>query len=156
MRVTFAGAVMLCLLGAGVTAPSRAQDRGTVELSRSAIQTRRQEIVTRLMSLDEGQSQAFFPVYREYRGEMEKVNDQLVKLLADYDRDRREISDAQALEMVKSYMKYEQARLDVQRKYLGRFQKVLPAKKVARFFQVENKLDAVVNYELAGNVPIID
>jgi hypothetical protein len=42
----------------------------------------------------------------------------------------------------------------VRQKHVKIFKKLLPPVKVARFFQLENKLDAVVNYELAQSIPL--
>ena len=57
--------------------------------------------------------------------------------------------------MIKEFMSIRQAELDVTRKYLKRFQKILPPNKVARFFQLENKLDAVIDFELASEIPLV-
>jgi len=67
----------------------------------------------------------------------------------------QEINDEIAQAMLKEFISIRQAELDVTRKYLKRFQKILPAKKVARFIQLENKLDTVIDFELASEIPLV-
>lgn len=129
---------------------------GYIELTRSAIRTDRQGIIYEAMDLTEQESKEFWPLYREYQNEVQKVNDKLVALTTDYLKTYGNLSDEQAQQMLKDFLKYQQARLDLQKKYVKRFNKVLPARKVARYFQLENKMDAVINFDLAGAVPLAE
>ena len=126
-----------------------------IELTRSVIQTQRQAIVTAAMQLSGDESESFWPLYREYREAMRKVDNRSVKLITDYSENLDIMSDEIAQEMLKEFIGIRQGELDVTRKYLKRFQKILPATKVARFFQLENKLDAVIDFELASEVPLV-
>jgi hypothetical protein len=60
-----------------------------------------------------------------------------------------------AEKLLNDYLSIEKARLDVKAKYIPRFRKVMPPKKVARFFQVDNKLDALINADLASQIPLV-
>jgi len=146
----------LCLVMALLAMVSPAQEiNDEIELTRSIIQTQRQAIVTAAMQLSGQESEAFWPLYREYREAMRKIDDRSVKLITDYSESFDIMSDEMAQEMLKEFMGIRQGELDVTRKYLKRFQKILPATKVARFFQLENKLDAVIDFELAAEVPLV-
>jgi hypothetical protein len=125
-----------------------------IELTRAAIQVRRQAIVTAAMDLEPGEAQAFWPLYREYRSDMAKVNDRYVKLLVTYAESYDALSDQLAAKILRQYLDIERGRTAVKAKYVPRFEKVLPARKVMRFFQADNKLDALVNAELAAEVPL--
>lgn len=140
------------------TAPGNNTDvaGGYIELTRSAIRINRQGIIYEAMDLTEQESKEFWPLYREYQNEVQKVNDKLVALTTDYLKTYGNLSDEQAQQMLKDFLKYQQARLDLQKKYVERFNKVLPARKVARYFQLENKMDAVINFDLAGAVPLAE
>lgn len=126
-----------------------------IELTRSIIQTQRQAIVTAAMQLTGDESQAFWPLYHEYRSAVRKVDDRTVALITGYSENFDTMTDELAQAMVKEFMAIRQAELDVTKKYLKRFQKILPASKVARFFQLENKLDTVIDYELASEIPLV-
>lgn len=126
-----------------------------IELTRAIIQAERQTIVTRAMDLTAAEAQAFWPIYREYRLEMIKVGDRLLALITTYAQNYRGLSDEMAGKLLTDYLGIEKARLQVKNKYLPRFQKVLPPKKVARYYQVENKLDVIIQAELAEDIPLV-
>ena len=125
-----------------------------IALTRAAIQTRRQAIVTAAMDLTAPESEKFWPLYREFRTDMAKVDDRLVDLIIVYAGNYNSMTDETAAKLLNDYLDIERARLDVKDRYVPRFMSVLPASKVARFFQVDNKLDKKIQAELAAEVPL--
>ena len=125
-----------------------------IALTRASIQLRRQAIVTSVMDLTPKESEAFWPLYREYRVEMAKVGDRMSKLLVQYSEQYDGLTDAQASQIMKDWISVEKARMGVKDKYVSRFKKILPARKVMRFFQADNKLDAMLMAQLASVVPL--
>jgi len=141
----------------GASAPQESDQEdltSDIALTRASIQLRRQAIVTSVMDLTPTESQAFWPMYRDYRIEMAKVGDRVSKLLVDYSAQYDTLTDDQAKKIMKDWLSIEKAKMDVKGKYISRFQKILPARKVMRFFQADNKLDAVLNAQLASIVPL--
>jgi hypothetical protein len=61
-----------------------------------------------------------------------------------------------ALQLMESYLAAEAERIQVRRTYLAEFKKILPGRTVARFYQIENKMDAVLRYDLAATIPVVD
>jgi hypothetical protein len=147
-------ALVIALLTTLGAASAAAQARGDIELTRQQIQTERQAIVAKNLPLTEQQSAAFWPLYREYRGALAPLGDRYVALLTDYAGKYGSLTDPDADAMLKESMAIQNEKMKVQSKYVDRFRKVLPAKSVARFYQIENKLDAIVNYDLASEVPL--
>lgn len=125
-----------------------------IELTRAAIQLRRQALVTAAMDLGVKEAEVFWPLYRDYRMEMLKVSDRFVTLLTSYLESYDSLTDQQANKLLDDYVGIEKARTGVKSKYLSKFRKVLPGRKVARFFQIDNKLDAVINADLATSIPL--
>jgi hypothetical protein len=125
-----------------------------IELTRAAIQVRRQAIVTAAMDLEPREAEGFWSLYRQYRLDMQKVNDRYVKLLLAYAEHHDSLSDAMAAQILKEYLGIERDRTGIKARYLDRFGKVMPPRKVMRFFQVDNKLDAFINAELATQIPL--
>ena len=125
-----------------------------LELTRASIQLRRQAIVTAVMDLTPKEAEAFWPLYREYRLEMGKVGDRGSKLLVQYSEHYDTLTDAQANKIMNEWLGIEKAKTGVKSKYVSRFQKIMPARKVMRFFQADNKLDAMLLAELASVVPL--
>jgi hypothetical protein len=141
--------------GAVFSAPAAAQVRSEIELTRQQIQTERQALVTAVMQLTDEQAKAFWPVYREYRAELAPIGDRQVELIMGYADKYGSVDDDYAQKMLEEHLNIQQAKLEVLRKYVPRFLAVLPAVKVARFYQLENKLDAVVAFDLAASIPVL-
>lgn len=161
--------VALCLVVLGIlpglaraqqTTPSPAAETTAevmedIHLTRAAIQAERQAIVTGAMDLTPEEMETFWPVYREYRLEAAKIGDRVTALILRYAAASDELTDATADKLVSDFVKIEQARANLKAKFLPKFKKVLPAKKVARFYQVENKLDVMILNEMAENIPLL-
>jgi len=107
------------------------------------------------MNLTKAESEVFWPLYREFQMELQKINDQRVNLIMDYAKNYERLSDDKADSIIKEYMDFQNAQLKLKKQYLKKFNKILPSKKVARFYQLENKIDAVINYELAAEIPLV-
>ena len=85
---------------------------------------------------------------------MAKVGDRVSKLLVQYSDQYDTLTDAQADQIMKEWLSIENAKNDIKKKYVSRFKKILPSRKVMRFFQADNKLDAMLNAKLASVVPL--
>ena len=126
-----------------------------IQLTRGAIQAERQAIVTKAMDLTPEEMQGFWPLYRQYRLEAAKVGDRIIALITSYAENYEGLTDAAADKLLKEFVGIEKARASLKEKYLPKFKKVLPARKVARFYQLENKLDVTVLNEMAENIPLV-
>lgn len=141
-------------LGLILTTPALAQTATDIQLTRAEIQKARQEIVAAGMQLTEDEALVFWPAYRDYRVEMARVGDRLVKVITEFAASNATLNDEQATRLLDEYLDIRSKDLSVKKKYVGVFRKLLPAPKVTRFFQLENKLDAVVQYELGAEIPL--
>ncbi len=141
----------------GISVAAQAQNvTDAVELTKQAAETQRQAVVTKAMQFTESQSEAFWPVYRQYRDEMVQQLDRLITLARDYAENMDNLSDVQAAHILDQYLDIEKKSNKVKTKYVKRFRKVLPEKKVTRFYQIDNKLDAVVRFDAARTVPLVE
>lgn len=151
MRIALTTIAGLLLLAPAVAA----QDQGKVEAARLAIETERTAVVTANLPLTDAEAQAFWPIQREYRAEVRQLNDRTLALLKEFGASYGTATDKQASDMLKQQLKIEEDRVKLWKKYQGRFEKVLPPKKVARYYQIENKMDAAVAYEMADAIPLV-
>jgi hypothetical protein len=149
-----AGTALGLILLAGVAAPAFAQPATDIALTRAKIQTERQAILAGAMKLTEDEGLAFWPAYRDYRMDMARLGDRLVKVITEFTASNATLTDEQSTRLLNEYLDIKAKDVAVKKKYVGVFRKLLPAPKVARFFQLENKLDAIVNFELAGAIPL--
>jgi hypothetical protein len=122
---------------------------------RADIAANRQAVVAANLGLTDAEGQAFWPLYREYRHTMAGVTDRLQKLIQDYARIYESPTTEQATAMVDEMIAIQQQELKVRTSYLPKFRKVLPEIKVARFLQIENKIDAIIKLQLADAIPLI-
>ena len=150
------------VVGLAVYIPAFAQGsmdthKEEIELTRAAIKVKKKQIVARNMNLTSMEKDKFWEVYREYQDKMNSVNNRRVKLITDYADSvkNRNLTDEKSLEMLNEYLSYERMRLITKQSFVDKFKKVLPSRKVARFFQIENKLEAIINFDLARQIPLM-
>jgi hypothetical protein len=65
------------------------------------------------------------------------------------------MTDDGAKKLTAEFVAIEKAEAAMKESYVPKLSKVLPAKKVARYMQIENKIRALVKYELAGEIPLV-
>ena len=149
--------VMAILLAVFVASPVLAGEvRDNIALTQSIIEVERKMIVANNLSLTDEQSKAFWPVYDEYWAEMKKVADRDVALISDFAKNYvyEGLTNQKADDMLKEWTSIKQHELKLQNKYMKKFRKVLPEKKVLRYFQIENKLNLLIDSELSANIPL--
>jgi hypothetical protein len=134
-----------------------AQDKpaDNMEVMREKLRADKKAVVAAVLELTEGEAKAFWPVYNAYQSDMVAHYDRVLKLLESYAKAYDSMTDAVATSLVKQFLTLERDHVGILTSYLPRFQKVLPPKKVARLYQVENKARALVNYELARGIPFV-
>ena len=123
-----------------------------IALTREVIQVKRKAIVASNLGLTDYESKAFWPVYEEYWSERKKLADRHITLLSDFAKNYvyESLTNKRAEEMLKEWLSVEQQKVKLQKKYI----KAIPEKKVLRYFQIENKLDLVIDTELSSQVPL--
>jgi hypothetical protein len=135
--------------------PSFAELNTAVEEARAIIQSERRQLITQGLALSTEESKAFWPVYDRYMTDMKSAGDLRVKVITDYAANYENLTDATARQLIADSLKYQEKVLKVRKGYLGKFRKAIPEIKVARFYQIENKLDALTNFVLADQIPLI-
>lgn len=147
------------LIGLVIPGPAGAEDNpnlnDTIELVRSLYQTDRQAFVAGALELTETESNGFWPLYRSYRTEMEKIGDGLVKLVLEYADAYPNVSEEQATKLLKQYLALEKQLAGTRARYLKKAGKKLPAVKALRWAQLENRMDLALRLQLASAVPVV-
>ena len=129
-----------------------------ISLTRAALETQRKAVIIQSVQLTAEEDSAFWPVYNDYRTAMQKVGDKRVAVIGDYADAYRNsaLSDKAAGKLLDRYMNVLQDQIKVKKKFVHKFKKVLSAKKVARFYQVDNRLDLLLNMQIANGVPLVE
>lgn len=126
--------------------------------ARALLQEGRREIIADELRMSDQEAAAFWPVYDAYHSSVMAVRDRQAGIIGDYLKRYRagEVSEDYAEELLDQGLDIKQDLLKVQRRYLKRFQKALPIRKVVRFYQLESKMDAQIDAQLAVAIPLMD
>lgn len=134
---------------------SASEAEAQIEAARKALKADRQATVAQELKLTEAEGGAFWPVYHQYRAEMDKVGDGIKYLVIEYANLYPTVPEVRAKAMLKQLSDLEQKAASVRATYLKRVAKVLPPGKALLFAQVENRLDLAVRLELAAAIPLV-
>ena len=145
-----------CFAASAAFAQGEAQVRQQLASDRATIQADRQAIVAEALPLTEEQAKAFWPLFREYRTEMEKLGDRAVDLMIDYGKSMDTLTDEKATALLDEYLKIQRDEVKIKQSWLPKFRKVLPGKTVTRFYQIEGKLDTLLRFEAAAQIPLVE
>ena len=166
-------ALVLALSGAAVAAtpaaapakadPKMAQaaekstDAAAAEIAqvRADIQKDRNSIVGAAMDLTDAQAPVFWDLYAQYRAARKASADRTLALIADYAKSAATLTDDQAAKLVDEMLAIQKTEAATKAEWAAKFKAKLPGKVVARFFQVDNKLDAIVLFQLASEIPLV-
>jgi hypothetical protein len=136
-----------------------AQDKpaDNMQILRDKIKGDKKLVVATNMELTESEAKGFWPIYEQYQKELQKINQRIAKVLDSYADDNRKksLTDDKAKKLIDEAVSIEQAEANIKSTFAPKLSKVLPVKKVARYLQIENKIRAVVKYDLAQGVPLV-
>jgi hypothetical protein len=127
-----------------------------VALVRETYHTDRQAFVAEKLELTEGEATKFWPLYKSYRADIDKLGDELIKLVLEYADNYPDVPEDRAAKLLKKYLTLEDEFGDARAKYFKRAGKILPASKALRWAQLENRMDLALRLQLAGNIPVIE
>ncbi|RLA27441.1 MAG: hypothetical protein DRR11_18250, partial [Gammaproteobacteria bacterium] len=126
-----------------------------IEAARKLMRTEKKLVIAGELFLTPDESKVFWPVYREYEAAMSEIGDVKIKLITDYADNVDKITPELAERLLEESLDTEIKFGKIRRSYVRKFKKVLPVIKVVRLYQVDNKLNAVLDFQLAAKIPLI-
>ena len=138
------------------SAQSQASLDQDIQLLRGDIRSQKKEIVAANMNLSPDEATKFWPIYDQYTAEVAKIGDSRVALIKEYAASYNTMTDAQANDFMKRATAIDQQFNDTRSKYVPIFEKVISAKKTALWFQIDRRLDLLINLQLAANIPVVN
>jgi len=151
--------VAIAIIMFGFAPLTVAQDKpaDNMQILRDKIKADKKLVVATNMELTESEAKGFWPIYESYQKDLQKINRRLANLLERYAADfqGKSLTDDKAKKLINEAVAIEQAEANLKSTYAPKLSKVLPVKKVARYLQIENKIRAVVKYDLAQGVPLV-
>ena len=149
----------LAIILFGFVPYSVAQDKpaDNMQILRDKIKADKKLVVATNMELTESEAKGFWPIYDQYQKDLQKINRRIANLLESYAADFRgkSLTDDKAKKLIEEAVAIEQAEANLKSTYAPKLSQVLPVKKVARYLQIENKIRAVVKYDLVQGVPLV-
>ncbi len=124
------------------------------QLDIAAARAQRKATVGANMNLSADEAARFWPVYDAYEAKMDKIEDRHVKELKEFAAKYSNFTDADAAKKLDEVMAIQQARLDVQKEFIPQFRAVISQVKVTRFYQIDNKIQALIQCDIAQLVPL--
>lgn len=127
-----------------------------LEMSRAVLKVEKKAAIADVMKLTEIESQPFWNLYNEYQGKLYTVQNKRISAIKDFATNYGNLSNEKADELWSRYVNYQTELLKLKKRYYKKFKKILPTGKAARFFQAENKIETLINAQLALGIPMIE
>jgi hypothetical protein len=130
-----------------------------MEILKEKVKADKKLVVAANMNLTDAEAKSFWSLYDGYQKELEQINQRLITVIKSYadafNAGKGEISDDQAKKLLAEALAVEESEVKLRQSYAAKLGKVLPATKVARYLQIENKIRAIVKFELAAQIPLV-
>jgi hypothetical protein len=152
-------AFAMAVITLGFAPLTLAQDKpaNNLEIIHEKLKADKKLIVANYMELTESQAKKFWPVYEDYQKDLQKLNERLLSLLQTYAAEYRNksLSDEKAQKLLDDWLALEKDEAKHRRSYAPKVLQALPAKKAARYLQIENEYRILIKYDLAATVPLV-
>lgn len=145
--------ISACVFSLAISAQT---ENDYLELTREVLKVEKKAAIAEVMQLNEAESQPFWNLYNEYQLKLYSVQNKRIDIVKDFAENYESLTDEKADELWNSSLAYETELLKLQKSYYKKFKKVLPMGKAARFFQAENKIETLINAQLALEIPLIE
>ena len=125
-------------------------------MMRSVLKTEKKAAIVEAMQLTDAESAPFWELYKEYNDKMYTAQNKRIKAIKDYADNYENLSDEKADEIWNLVLQFKQESAKLQKSYSKKFKKILPTAKAVRYFQVENKIEALIAANLALEIPLVE
>ena len=126
-----------------------------IQMLRQDIRSQKKQLIAQNMMLSDTEAQKFWPIYDRYTADLVKINDTKYDLIKQYAQNFNQLTDAQVQPWIEKWLQVDSDVTSLRKKYLPEFQKVLPAKKVALYEQLDRRTQLMIDLQLASQVPLV-
>jgi lipase chaperone LimK len=149
-------AVLTAAILASLVSASQDQPASNMDILRDKIKADKKLLIAENLGLTEAESKVFWPVYEEYQKELEALNGRLGKVIQGYanEYNANTLTDDKARTLMTEALSIEEAEVALKKKCLDKLNGIIPAIKAARYLQMENKIRALIRFDLAANIPL--
>ncbi len=149
--------ILICILLAAFASPLAAADKpaDTTQFVYEKLKSDKKLLVAENLQLTDSEAKNFWPLYERYQSELFLLRMRTLQLVKDYESTYQNMTDSIAKRILDEALEIETLRLKLITTYLLQFRAVLPETKVARYYQIENKINALLYHELAIRIPLM-
>jgi len=149
--------ILAALVSFAVPAFPQEKPPNNLEIIHEKLKADKKLIVEKYMELSESEAKKFWPVYEEYQKDLQTINQRLFNLLQSYAADYRNnsLTDEKARKLLDDWIAIENDDAKRRSSFVPKVTKALPAKKAARYLQIENEYRILLKYDLAATVPLV-
>ena len=155
MKKIFVFIVIFALTSGGAFTFAQMNQEDFIKVAVDSMEINRKVLVAANNDLSDEESQAFWPIYDSYRSNVKKVNERLYRLIDKYAENYASLSDEVASEILGEAIAIDVERGEYLRGYVDSLKEILPVRKVAKLYQIENKMDSLARAELALQIPFV-
>ena len=152
--------VTACAIVAGLALPVMAQTTGTtnMEILRQKIKADKKLVVAQNLQLTDAEGTAFWPVYDAYQKDLQQINQRIGAVVVAYADayNKGPVANDVAKKLLDEALAVDDAEAKLKGSYAPKILATLPATKAARYIQIENKIRALIRYELAAGIPLVE
>ena len=153
------GSVSARTIGQQAATTTSAQDAKLqdqdIQLLREDIRGKKKQLVAANLNLTPDEATKFWPVYDQYTADLVKINDQKYAIIKEYANNYGSITDAQATDLINRALAVDVQVAQLRARYVAIFNKVIPGKKTATFFQIDRRLQGMIDLQLMGSLPLV-
>jgi len=127
-----------------------------LEIVRDVLKTEKKAAIADVMMLTEEESQPFWSLYNQFESALYEVHNKRIAIIKDYAANYESMTDEKADQLVNEIFKFEAELMKIEKSYYNKFKKIVPAGKAAKLMQANNKIETMVNYDLALTIPLVE
>ena len=147
--VLFAGVIT-----AAVPAQAESQNEQYMELMRQDLRTNKLAVMTEAMALTDAQGEVFWPIYREYQTKLSVIGDERIAMIKDYAENYEDMTGEKAKDLMKIWFGQKKDQLSLLEKTSKKIAKATDPVTAARFIQIENAVNMLVDLQIASELPL--
>lgn len=126
-----------------------------IALLRRNLRAEKKQLIALNVPLTETEATKFWPVYDQYAAEMSKHYDDFYGVVRDYAANQKSLTDAQAGSMIRRWSEIQVQLAQTRQKYVPIIERIIPGKKAALFFQIDRRLYALLDLQVASEIPLV-
>jgi len=126
-----------------------------IELLRKDIRSKKRQLITDNLKLTDADAARFWPLYDLYTADLVRINNEKYAVIKEYKNSFGSITDEQAVDLTRRALDTDQKVAALRTRYISRFLEVLPGRKLATFYQIERRLQEMINLQLTADIPLV-